>query len=346
MVRQPQPHNRCSVQRPQRGVALLMVVFMIALASALLISLTDSTYVAMRLNSAAEHRIKAEYILKSAVSVAQVLLKTDITSYDDPQQDAWMAFADGREVPGDMLGLTEPNIRVTLMIASKSGKIPLAKVWQVGSTDTTWRDIVTALFRNLGFDTPAPNTNTSSSAPFVNAEEMVANLIDYLDPDQTNYQQNGFASGVEANLPDDVQFRNDKTIDSLASELASIPGFTPGRIQKILPFVFVSTTSVRNEVNLNAAPYEVVAAMTDSTPAVKLLACRQNQGPFKNVVSDLQNCGVTITDPKIFSVSGTLYEVIAKVEYGTAAFMASAELKSTGSGNSGKLPTITNFQVY
>ena len=70
-----------------------MVVFMIALASALLISLTDSTYVAMRLNSAAEHRIKAEYILKSAVSVAQVLVKTDITSYDDPQQDAWMAFA-------------------------------------------------------------------------------------------------------------------------------------------------------------------------------------------------------------------------------------------------------------
>ena len=324
-----------------------MVVFMIALASALLISLTDSTYVAMRLNSAAEHRIKAEYILKSAVSVAQVLLKTDITLYDDPQQDAWMAFADGREVPGDMLGLTEPNIRVTLMIASKSGKIPLAKVWQrVSPTDTTWRDIVTALFRNLGFDTPAPNTNTSSSAPFVNAEEMVANLIDYLDLDQTNYQANGFASGGEANLPADAQFRNGGTIDSLASELASIPGFTPGRIQKILPFVFVSTTTVRNEVNLNAAPYEVVAAMTDSTSAGQLLAYRQNQGPFKNVVSDLQNCGVTITDPKIFSVSGTLYEVIAKVEYGTAAFMASAELKSTGSGNSGKLPTITNFQVY
>ena len=342
MVRQP--HNRCSIQRPQRGVALLMVVFMIALASALLISLTDSTYVAMRLNSAAEHRIKAEYILKSAVSVAQVLLKTDITSYDDPQQDAWMAFADGREVPGDMLGLTEPNIRVTLMIASKSGKIPLAMVWQASNpTATTWRDIVTALFRILGFDTPAPNTNTSSSAPFVNAEEMVANLIDYLDLDQTNYQQNGFASGVEANLPDDVQFRNGGTIDSLASELASIPGFTPGRIQKILPFVYVSIKSVR-EVNLNAAPYEVVAAMTDSTSAVQLLAYRQNQGPFKNVVSDLQNCGVTITGPRsgIFSVSGTLYEVIAKVEYGTAAFMASAEL----SGASGKLPTITNFQVY
>ena len=342
MVRQP--HNRCSIQRPQRGVALLMVVFMIALASALLISLTDSTYVAMRLNSAAEHRIKAEYILKSAVSVAQVLLKTDITSYDDPQQDAWMAFADGREVPGDMLGLTEPNIRVTLMIASKSGKIPLARVWRSGTqTDTTWRDIVTDLFRILNFDTPAPNTNTSSSAPFVNAEEMVANLIDYLDTDQTNYQANGFASGVEANLPDDVQFRNGGTIDSLASELASIPGFTPGRIQKILPFVYVSMKSVR-EVNLNAAPYEVVAAMTDQTSAVQLLAYRQNQGPFKNVVSDLQNCGVTITGPRsgIFSVSGTLYEVIAKVEYGTAAFMASAEL----SGASGKLPTITNFQVY
>jgi hypothetical protein len=256
-----------------------------------------------------------------------------------------MAFTEGREIPGEMLGLPEPNIRVTLMIASKNGKIPIAKVWQAGNpTDTTWRDIVTTLFQLLGFDDPDPN---NGNAPFANSQQMVANLIDYLDSDKTNYQQNNFAPGVEADRPDELQFRNEGTIDSLASELASIPGFTPGRIQKILPFVYVSTKSVL-QVNINAAPYEVVAAMTDPNSAAQILACRQagpnSQGPFKSV-SDVQACGVGIASTRSgnFSVSGTLYEVIAKVEYGTAAFMASAELSGAGSQ---KLPTITNFQVY
>jgi hypothetical protein len=92
-------------------MALIMIVFMIALASAILISLTDSTYVAMRLNGAAEQRIKAEYILKSAVNVAQVLIKSDLTNFDDPTQDAWMIFVEGREVPGELLAIPEPNIR-------------------------------------------------------------------------------------------------------------------------------------------------------------------------------------------------------------------------------------------
>lgn len=36
----------------ERGLAIILVIFMVALASAILFSLTDSTYVAMRLNSA------------------------------------------------------------------------------------------------------------------------------------------------------------------------------------------------------------------------------------------------------------------------------------------------------
>lgn len=348
MLKRYQPRSENSPRSHQRGIALLMVVFMITLASALLISLTDSTYVAMRLNSAAEQRIKAEYLLKSAVGVAQIMIKNDQTPFDNPGMDVWMSFAEGREVPGELLALPEPNIRVTLMVASKTGKIPIAKVWQAGNpSDTTWRDIVTSLFRLLGFDLPDPSNTNNSNEPPANSQQMVANLIDYLDSDQTNYSQNNFESGVEADLPDGAQFRNEGVIDSLASELASIPGFTPGRVQKILPFVYVSSKDVR-QVNVNAAPYEVLAAMTDPAAAQQIATCRQPTPDLKGgiqSVADLQTCGVdpTFTQGGNFSVAGTLFEVIAKVEYGTSAFMASAELSGSGAG---KLPVVTSFQVY
>jgi type II secretory pathway component PulK len=327
-----------------------MVIFMIALSSALLISLTDSTYVAMRLNSAAEQRIKAEYILKSAVNVAQVLIKNDITSFDDPTQDAWMMFADGREIPGELLSLPEPNIRVSLLISSSAGKIPIANVFSAGNpTDTSWRDILTRLFKVLGFDNPAPNAarGYGNSAPQMNSEEMVANLIDYLDSDKQNYQSNNFAPGIEGNLPEGQEFRNEQTIDSLANELATIPGFTPGRIQRILPFVSKQRFS---KVNMNAAPIEVIASMhpdIDEPTAQKIFQCRQPSqgGPFNDIRTQLVGCGI---DPNIagdlkFAVQGSLYDVIAKVEYGTSMFMASAEL--SGGGN-GRLPKLLSFQAY
>lgn len=339
-----------SLPKPQRGIALIMVIFMIALSSALLISLTDSTYVAMRLNSAAEQRIKAEYILKSAVNVAQVLIKNDITSFDDPTQDAWMMFVDGQEIPGSLLSLPEPNIRVSLLISSSAGKIPLANVFSSGSpTDTSWRDIVTRLFKVLGFDTPDPTSarGMGNSAPLINSEQMVANLIDYLDRDKQGYQSNNFATGIEGDLPEGQEFRNEETIDSLANELASIPGFSPGRIQRILPFVSKQRFS---KVNMNAAPIEVIASMhpdIDQPTAQKIFQCRQPSqgGPFNDIRTQLVACGV---DPNVagdlkFAVQGSLYEVIAKVEYGTSMFMASAEL--SGGGN-GRLPKLISFQAY
>jgi hypothetical protein len=51
-----------------------------------------------------------------------------------------------------------------------------------------------------------------------------------------------------------------------------------------------------------------------------------------------------VTDPNnLFAPEGKRYEVIAKVEYGTAMFIASADLDKTGAG---RLPKIESFQMY
>ena len=323
-----------------RGMALLMIVFMIALASAVLVSLTDSTYIAMRLNGAAEQRIKAEYILKSAVNVAQVLIKNDITNFDDPTQDAWMAFAEGREVPGELLSLPEPNIRVSLLITSTNGKIPLLKV-----VKQDWQEIILRLFEQLGFDQPLPMNEAPDGSPLPEAKQLVANLIDYLDTDKENFPGDGpIPAGVEADLPDGQTFRNSGTIDSLANELPAIPGFSAGRIQRLLPYVNVTQPSL-SQINVNAAPLEVIAAVVrDPSAAQNIVQCR-DRSPIQNPNDELlSRCGVSDPNTSKFQGQGKWYEVIAKVEYGTAMFMAKAELNN--SGGSGRLPKIQSFQMY
>ena len=100
---------------------------------------------------------------------------------------------------------------------------------------------------------------------------------------------------------------------------------------------------------MNAAPPEVIAAVvSDPAEAQRIEQCRNpaNGGtPVQNAQPDLAACGVT--DPNIskFRGQGQWFEVIAKVEYGTSMFMASAELNNTGGGN-GRLSKVKTFRMY
>ena len=328
-------------------MALIMIVFMIALASAILISLTDSTYVAMRLNGAAEQRIKAEYILKSAVNVAQVLIKNDTSPFDDPTLDAWMIFAEGREVPGDLLALPEPNIRVSLLITSTNAKVPLLKIYSSSGVEQNWKAILLRLFVQLGFDQPLPMNQAPDGSPLPDAKQLISNLIDYLDNDEDNFPGDTvLPPGIEENLPDGQKFPNSGGMDALANELPSIPGFSAGRIQRLLPYV---TTIRTSNINVNAASMEVISAVvTDPSAAAGIEQCRNpasGGSPIQNPSTDLlSRCGVSDPNSTLFRGQGQWYEVIAKVEYGTAMFMASAELDNTG--GTGRLPKIQSFQMH
>lgn len=341
----------------QHGVALIMVILLIAITTGILITLTDSTYISMRLNRAAEQRIKAEYLLKSSMHVAQMLIKSDTTQYDDPTQDAWMQFVEGREVPGEMVGVADPNVRVSLLISSEKGKIPILSVTSLSAADPGWRDVLVALFKNLGFDDDPKMANQATqnggAQKNYSSAEMVANLIDYLDSDRNSYSANDFpAQGIEGELPTGEEFRNDGMLESLSSELASIPGFSPNRIQRLLPFVSIRT---RDTININAATAEVLEALVQgldpSAPpgtGEQLVGCRgvEQGGPYtQNYGSQISAC----IDPNIASVikpklvaQGDVFYVIAKVEYGFTTFMASAHLRSS----TGRLPTIENMQLY
>jgi type II secretory pathway component PulK len=344
------------------GVALLMVIVMIAITSALLISLTESTFISMRINRAAEQRIKAEYLLKSAFNVARVLIKNDSTQTDDPTKDAWMLFSSSKEIPPAYLETQETHATVQMVIISEKGKIPLRSLVSNNSVNQGWRDVLVYLFQSLGFDNdqrPEIGARCRFEQPsFCTSTEMVANLIDYLDRDDISYSSSPL-QGIESDLPTGEKFRNQEVLDS-PEELLLIPGFTPKRVQDLLPLVTIET---KDRVNANAAKAPVLQAIASLDPSgpvsagvnagEELVKCRglDMLGPFKQIQQDISACfqsqypSLGSTMATKLEVSGNVYRVIARVEYGLAdiSFMGTAVYETQGTA---KLPRLKNMLLY
>jgi hypothetical protein len=295
--------------------------------------------------------------MKSAVNFARVLIQNDSTEFDDPARDDWMQFREGRDVPGELVGISEQNVRISLMIAPENAKIPLVEVVQGSGVDPAWRDTLVSLFRDLGFDTPPSTANEPSGqtpARAYSSTEMVANLIDYLDSDQVTYSDNSF-QGIESDLPQGTEFPNSGKIESLQSELTSIPGFTPLRVQQLLPYVSIHRKA---QVNINAAPRRVLRALIEGldptsvgaadAEAEKLIQCRDpaNGGPYnQGYRTQLTSCITPSVAERIkpkLTNKANVFSVIVKVEYGNTSFFASAYLFD----KPGKLPEIADFLVY
>jgi type II secretory pathway component PulK len=354
-------HDTPSLPKPlsltptsERGLALMLVIFMLALSSIVLVALTDSTYVAARLNSATQKRVKAEAILKSVVNVAQVLIKNDTTQFDSPTEDAWMSFKDGQDIPGAMIGLKEPNVRVTMQISSAGGKFGLLTLLNSsdGQPNRTQVETLTRLFKVLGFDQPdrsSPQSGSTQPQQVVGAQQMVVNLVDYLDDNTQNADIQNYPRGMEADLPQGKEFRNERVIDSLVGELSGIPGFSPERIQRLYNFVSLGRVQ---QINLNAAEEPVLQALNDqidSQTAQRIMQFREpaGGGPFTTDIrqqldsiigQDLSSRISPLVTPK-----GSVFDVIAKVEYGTSSYMATAILKDQGPG---RLPRIESLQMF
>jgi type II secretory pathway component PulK len=342
----------------EHGVALLMVIVMIAITSALLTSLTESTFISMRINRASEQRIKAEYLLKSSFNLARVLIKNDTSPVDEPTKDAWMMFSGRTQIPTTFIDPSEPNASVEMVILSEKGKIPILSLVTNGSVSQDWASILLNLFQALGFDNEQRGDIGArcqlKQPSYCTSAEMVANLIDYLDRDEQSYQGPP-AQGIESDLPLGERFRNQEVLDS-SEELLLIPGFTPKRVQELLPLISIET---RGKVNINSAKEPVLQAMAALDPGapadagIEMVKCRgpDMQGQYRNVQQDINMCfqsrfsTMASTMASKLETSGNIYRVITRVEYGLAdiAFMGTAVFEAQGQG---KLPKLRNMLLY
>ena len=343
--------------KSSRGVALILVIFVVALATIIVVNLTQTTYMASRANEVAEHSLQSEYILKSLVNLARILIKLDDTT-ENSRKDPWGSFTRGLAFDPKLLGISEPGLSIEVEIDSEDAKIPLLALIKndgSGNADERWRDILACLFQALGFDedkNEVSKTGTFANR-FFNSQQLVANLIDYMSPSKTSYDTQDFAKGIESELPESETFKN-AAIDRL-DELANIPGFTPRRLQKVMPYL---TSFPRRKINVNLAATPVLkclhTGMTDQMVEQIVSFRDSSDGPFsdqtrekfKEIVTDQVYNDGTNKSLNLLANWGeetNYFSVLAKLDYGASAYFMRAYVKRTKTGD---LPLIMSIELF
>lgn len=306
-----------------------------------------------RANATVERGLDAEYLLKSSVNLALALIKSDQDPNQDGPNDDWAKFSSGVPVPPDLLGLTEPNLRIQVEITPENQKFPIKKLMQATTSSVptvvpTIRDMLARLFQQLGFDGDTNEVVTSGvfTGRYFDSKGLVSNLIDYMDDGDDSYQDPNYPTGIESDLPKGT-FPN-KPIERIA-ELASIPGFTPHRMQILESFL---TTYDDSKININFAPPQVIRALDPQIgdPEVSAIIAQRSDpkdGPLTSGDGKFQSIvGSTIfqSTTSIVGYNSRYFQVIAKIEYGPQAFYARAIATRDG-GPNGE-PDIYSMEMF
>ncbi len=333
----------------ERGIALLLAIFVVALASILVVDLAYTSYLGSRLSSITTKSLQAEYLLKSAVNFARTLIKED-TSPEDAPQDNWASFIAGQVVPMNLLGIDTPGVTVSIEITPEEAKFPLRSILtrNGGEVDVKWRDAAMRLFQKLGFDDDLTEVDQTKLFPekHFKSDELVAVLIDYMDTDKDSYedQTGGFTRGFEGELAEEV-FANERL--KRIGELANIPGFTPARLRKLSPLV---TVFGRGVLNINLASSVILESLhedIDKSQAEAIVNFRNSQ-PFddNNRRDELTNIIGEETYNAISSmldIRSRWFQVLAKVDYGTSTYFMRAYLSKA---DEGELPIIRSVELF
>lgn len=348
---QPQSY----LQKKERGVALIMTLLVIALASALTVHIGSTTYFNARLHESFVQRTQAEFILKSALNVARVLIAQG-SGAADPPADSWGLLTQGIQTDASIIGIDTPNVGLGLEVTGIESKISLTRLqYKPGQTEASerlfvlWRDVLARLFENLGFDTDnEKDIEGPFKDQFFDSKTLVANIIDYMDADYQSYQDGEF-QGIEGSIKKGT-FPN-RPIKRVA-ELNSVPGFTPLRIRKLTPYV---TAEESLSININLASATILKALDpsidDEAAQAIIEYARGDEGPFdstkiKQVLPSLMPDYDNLAN--ILSTRSLVLQIIAKVQYGTSKYFLRAfvEKPARPGGGNQELPEIKRMEFF
>ncbi|MGI6523829.1 MAG: general secretion pathway protein GspK [Bdellovibrionota bacterium] len=352
-------------QKGENAVVLLLVIMFLAFATILVTSLAHSTFLQAESIGVIKNRLKAEYILKSLTNYAASLIQVgkNTNSQDIINTEAWEPFKDGLEIPPEFLGFfgVDPNegARIALQITPITGSFPIHRVENnttVSNTITKLREVCLRLFTILDLGAiEEKNPSGLCGNKVFTPEEMLGNLIDYLDIDKTSFSDtiNGvIVKGCEDTLPEGSEFKNDYASIIEREELSNIPGFTPQRLRLLVPFI---TTRGSGKIDVNIAPKEILMALDDKIDedtAERIIEERNSRenGKFNDineffnlteVAKEQQNELKSIITTN--STSNNTYEVIARVAYpNQASYFMQATITRYGNNP----PRITTPVIY
>jgi len=343
---------RRKTRSSESAFAIIIVVFVIALASILVINLAYSTTLGSRINAMSVQGFQAEYILKSALNFSRRLLMAPAPqpTKDNPSpRDPWEMFKNGMPIPAEFLGISEQNLKVELEIRPEDAKIRVDQLADPANAQR-WGQVLYNLFKELGFadDDEADQSGQFKGRSF-KPDDLVGILIDYQDPNQDSYTGASFARGIESQLKDDI-FTNDRIRD--IDELKNIPGFTPNRLKKLMPYISVQG---KYKVNINVAPRLILKALNedlDDQTVDKIIEARNSapftrQGDWTTRFRDIVGDNTYNQIFNMIDVESYRYQVLAKVDFGgTSRYFLRAVVNKDDPNSPDKMPKIVSIELF
>lgn len=258
----------------ESGFALLLVTFIIALVSILVIDFTEEINAYQNSSRQYVEKIQAGLILKSSVALARAILelpKPDKYKDQDWLSEPWNTISASNSIPLEgFIG------ELKLMIVDESGKIDINSISSknlippnpanptLNDPDIFWKNSIKDLLTNLGFKKEQFDKNSYRTLgnQTYDPSTQIAIIDDWIDKGDISYHTTDFdGDGIESSA-EKTWFFN-RPLKSI-SELAYIPGMTLEKIQKSAPFLKASASNTfgnNSRININTAPYEVLIAL-------------------------------------------------------------------------------------
>jgi len=294
-----------SDRSPERGVALVVTLVVVALLTVLVMEFTYSVQVESRIARNSLNALQATYLARSGINILAGALLVDNSPDVDPdetdRQEGWGSFLieDGCS-PLPALELP-PNWQLCVRIVDEAGKINvnLTRPRQTNpnlpppsecanANEVCWIDALVRLLESHGVD----------------PEALRAKI--------TNYW-------VE-NAPEPAPGRPPQLYapEFLAIEdVAAVPAFSELRAPAVFHLLRQFVTALplpRQEqagVNINTAPREVLKAIINDAAAVDEILARREQGPFNNPSAAFFGLNVPIGLQQLFNRSSRYYRLEA-----------------------------------
>jgi general secretion pathway protein K len=231
-------------RRENRGMALLLVLVIVALLTSLLTDLAFSTMVDMRLTETFRDSTRAYYLAKGGINAGRMILRADRNNYDS-LDETW-----SKGVINYPIG--EGN--VTIQIVDQDGKLAINSMVTGNNPQAIAVDRFYRLLDSLELDKQA------------DPAELTAALIDWLDSGSEPFTevhtdgQNIPVSGAE-----DIYYQSQQQpyrckngpLETL-QELSLVKGFSPEIVKQISPHLAVNGSGA---ININTASSAVLMAL-------------------------------------------------------------------------------------
>ncbi len=214
----------------QRGMALLLVLVIVALLSALLIEFSFSSLVDLRATETFRDRSKAYYLARGGVEAARMMLQDDDNDYDHPTE-LWA---------NELVNIPAGDGDVSIRISDLSGKFNVNYVAdQRGNPLPGYHRFVALCREVLPVDPVQAGELADALVYWFNADKTVAT------PDDAYY----------AELDPPYSRRGEKL--AAVDELQMVRGFSPEYYRALAPYLRVVG---EERINLNSAPPEILYA--------------------------------------------------------------------------------------